>query len=86
MSRQSITTLWDSNAGPRMPEMGHEGALPPHRPNAGSVIGKETFAWARRSGRDAPKPDLAAGKRPPPVSALLDVYAGFTALPDARYR
>ena len=26
----------------------------PHRPNAGYVIGKETFAWARGSGRDAP--------------------------------
>ena len=28
----------------------------PHRPNAGYVIGKETFAWARGSGRDAPIP------------------------------
>jgi len=26
----------------------------PHWPNAGYVIGKETFAWARGSGRDAP--------------------------------
>ena len=26
-----------------------------HPPNAGYVIGKETFAWARGSGRDAPK-------------------------------
>ena len=35
--------------------MGHEDALPPHRPNAGYQIGKETAAWARGSGRDAPK-------------------------------
>ena len=34
--------------------MGHEDAFPPHRPNAGYVIGKETVAWARGSGRDAP--------------------------------
>lgn len=27
----------------------------PHRPNAGYVIGKETVAWARGSGRDAPE-------------------------------
>jgi hypothetical protein len=30
----------------------------PHRPNAGYVIGKETFAWARGSGRDAPFPAI----------------------------
>ena len=30
--------------------MGHEDALPPHRPNAGYQIGKETAAWARGSG------------------------------------
>ena len=38
-----------------MAAMGHEDAFPPHRSNAGYVIGKETVAWARGSGRDAPK-------------------------------
>jgi len=33
---------------------GHEDAFPPHRPKAGYVIGKETVAWVRGSGRDAP--------------------------------
>jgi hypothetical protein len=37
--------------------IGHEDAFPPHRPNAGNVIGKETVAWARGSGRDAPIAD-----------------------------
>ena len=40
--------------------MGHEDAFPPHRLNAGYVIGKETVACARGSGRDAP---LAAIRR-----------------------
>lgn len=30
----------------------------PHLPNAGYVIGKGTFAWARGSGQDAPIADL----------------------------
>jgi hypothetical protein len=30
------------------------GRQDPHLPNAGYVIGKETFAWARGSGQDAP--------------------------------
>jgi len=30
--------------------IGQEEAFPPHRPNAGYVIGKETVAWARGSG------------------------------------
>ena len=46
--------LWQSRGGPLR---GQEEALPLHRPNAGYVIGKETVAWARGSGRDAPKPD-----------------------------
>src|SRR5262249_3814264 len=37
---------------------GHFPPRPPHRLNAGYVIGKETVAWARGSGRDAPIPDL----------------------------
>jgi hypothetical protein len=37
---------------------GHFDPFPPHRPNAGYVIGKETVAWARGSGRGAPKADM----------------------------
>jgi hypothetical protein len=37
-----------------MAGVGHFDPFPPHRPNAGYVIGKETVAWARGSGRDAP--------------------------------
>ena len=33
---------------------GHEDAFPPHWSNAGYVIGKETVAWVRGSGRDGP--------------------------------
>jgi hypothetical protein len=40
--------------------VGHFDPFPPHRPNAGYVIGKETVAWARGSGRDAPIADLPA--------------------------
>ena len=40
--------------------MGHKDVFPPNRPNAGYVIGKETVAWVRGSGRDAPIPDLPA--------------------------
>ena len=36
-------------------QLRHEDALPPYRPNAGYLIGKETAAWVRGSGRDAPK-------------------------------
>jgi len=42
----------------------HEDAFPPHRPNGGYVIGKETVAWARRSGRDEPISDLPAPAQP----------------------
>jgi hypothetical protein len=51
---------------------GHEDALPPHRPNAGYLIGKETAACARGSGRDAPKADLAAAS---PAVAPLSLFA-----------
>ena len=39
------------------------GRQDPHLPNAGYVIGKETFAWARGSGQDAPmnEPARAGG-------------------------
>ena len=43
--------------------IGQEEAFPPHRPNAGYVIGKETVAWARGSERDAPKAVLPANPR-----------------------
>ena len=36
------------------------GRQDPHLPNAGYVIGKETFAWARGSGQDAPIAGLPA--------------------------
>jgi hypothetical protein len=38
--------------------MGHEDAFPPHRPNAGYLIGRKTVAGVCRSGRDAPKAAL----------------------------
>ena len=43
-------------AQPIVSDLGHFDPFPPHRPNAGYVIGKETVAWARGSGRDAPIP------------------------------
>ena len=45
---------------PRRSPKGHEDAFPSHRPNAGYVIGKETVACARGSGRDAPDPVIHA--------------------------
>ena len=40
--------------------MGHEDAFPPHRPNAGYVIGKETVAGTPGGALDATKPAITA--------------------------
>src|SRR6516162_846053 len=53
---QLATQLRRSEPGSRTAAVGHEDSFPPHRPNAGYVIGKETVAGARGSGRDAPIP------------------------------
>ena len=54
-----------------MSQLGHEDAFPLHRPNAGYVIGKETVAGARESGRDAPTVDI-----PEPLAAGLNKELG----------
>ena len=55
MNREVHVRIWERPEVRLLRATRHEYAFPPHRPNAGYVIGKETVAWARGSGRDAPE-------------------------------
>ena len=61
----------------RRSAMGHGEAFLPNRPNAGYAIGKETVAWARGRGRDAPIAVVRESARRPrgPTVVVTEVKA-----------